>query len=164
MVYTTHANSEAMNETGTGISSPKWWNMLIIQRWVSGKTRSNCLFCLNTQSVSSISHALYWIPHLKNEAQYGLHNHIAFPKNHTRQIDIIRPRPRVIFLSKYLTRLPCPDSHLVCVIKRKQKSNIHSIVSAAIWEKKTLRDKVSVCVRVRVSERGWRCRSWVSTV
>lgn len=163
MVYTTHAKSEAKNETGTGISSTKWWNMLIIQRWVSGKNRSNCLYCLNTQSVPSISHALYWIPHLKNEAQYGLHNHIAFPKSHTRQIDIIRPRPRVIFLSKYLTRLPCPDSHLVCVIKRN-KSPTYTPLYRPPYEKRRLWGTRYRCVRVRVSEQGWRCRSWVSAV
>lgn len=109
----------------------------------------------HTHSVPSISHALYWIPHLRNEAQYGLHNHIAFPKSHTRQIDIIRPRPRVIFLSKYLTRLPCPDSHLVCVIKRN-KSPTYPPLYQLLYEKRRLWGTRyrCVCMYERASEGG----------
>ncbi len=34
----------------------------------------------HTLSIPSISHALYLIPHLKNEAQYGLHKPHRLPK------------------------------------------------------------------------------------
>ncbi len=82
-------------------------------------------------------------------------NHIAFPKSHTRQIDIIRPRPRVIFLSKYLTRLPCPDSHLVCVINRNKSPTYTPLYRVVYMRKEDFEGQcigvcACTCERVRV--------------